>query len=178
MIGSVSKVSGRSATYPRRDTETLEVSMRPQLNPAQRFWAKVNKNGPLPDFAPHLGPCWLWTGATFPRGGYGQFRGRAGKTVRAHRFSYEFVIGPIPTGLQLDHLCRVHHCVNPAHLEPVTNRENILRGVLWCSAKTHCSAGHEYSVTNTYIRPNGHRVCKICKNAGWARWRAKARSMG
>lgn len=86
-----------------------------------RFWAKVavdNETG-----------CWLWT-AGYRRGGYARFRyaGAGSKNGAAHRFSYEKLIGPVSGGLQLDHLCRVRHCVNPAHLEPVTPRENTLRG--------------------------------------------------
>jgi hypothetical protein len=92
-----------------------------------RFWQKVSKNGPVPDYAPHLGPCWLWTGGLDGKG-YGQF-GLGGKHVRAHRFAYELLVKPIPAGLDLDHLCRVITCVNPAHLEPVTRQVNRQRGV-------------------------------------------------
>lgn len=81
-----------------------------------RFWSKVNKTE----------TCWLWTGA-LGRNGYGQFFWD-GQARAAHRLAYEDLVGPIPKGLQLDHLCRVRHCVNPAHLEPVTARENMLRG--------------------------------------------------
>lgn len=82
----------------------------------ERFQAKVSPAGD---------GCWLWTGARFFNG-YGQFRGGGGGSarVRAHRWSYEYHVGPIPEGLQLDHLCRIRHCVNPAHLEPVTQAEN------------------------------------------------------
>jgi hypothetical protein len=70
--------------------------------------------------------CWLWTAHVSPTTGYVQFRigGRAGKMVLAHRWAYEHFVGPIPAGLQLDHLCRIRHCVNPVHLEPVTAAEN------------------------------------------------------
>lgn len=92
---------------------------------AERFWDRTDLNGPVPEYRPDLGPCWLWSGAL--HNGYGGFFAD-GQRWRVHRWSYEFLVGPIPEGLHLDHLCRVRHCVNPAHLEPVTNQENIRRG--------------------------------------------------
>lgn len=92
----------------------------------RRFWAQVNKEGAVPAFAPHLGPCWLWDGCIHPVTGYGQFGAKGTRLV--HRISYQYSVGPIPKGLHLDHLCRVRPCVNPKHLEPVTPRENIARG--------------------------------------------------
>jgi hypothetical protein len=92
----------------------------------QRFWAFVDREGPLSTYRPDLGPCWLFTGCTDTKG-YGSFR-HAGGNYRAHRFAYELLVGPIPEGLQIDHLCRVLVCVNPRHLEPVTNDENQRRG--------------------------------------------------
>jgi hypothetical protein len=82
-----------------------------------RFWNKVA--------AVKGGGCWYWMAGLF-RGGYGQFR--FGRNTRAHRVAYEALVGEIPAGLDLDHLCRVRHCVNPEHLEPVTRKENIRRG--------------------------------------------------
>lgn len=82
----------------------------------KRLWAKVNKRGP--------GGCWLWT-ATVNHAGYGRFCiGGRGNTGLAHRVVYEFLVGPVPEGLQLDHSCNVRRCVNPKHLEPVTAAEN------------------------------------------------------
>jgi hypothetical protein len=82
----------------------------------ERVWAKVEKTE----------GCWLWTAAISPNG-YGKFM-VSGRPVNAHRLVYQLTVGPIPDGLDLDHLCRVRHCVNPDHLEPVTRSENLLRG--------------------------------------------------
>lgn len=132
----------------------------------ERFWRKVNKNGPVPEYRPDLGPCWLWT-AGMARGGYGKFTvTKNGKKTHpvAHRVSYEWLVGSVPEDLQLDHLCRVRHCVNPRHLEPVTGRENVIRGIGFAAVnavKTHCPAGHEYTPTN--MRQAGRRrVCVEC----------------
>ena len=82
----------------------------------------------------------------------------------AHRVAYELQVGPIPVGLQLDHLCRVRSCVNPAHLEPVTSAENTRRGLR--AMKTHCPQGHPYAGENLLIRPTGQRRCRTCHLAG------------
>ena len=127
-----------------------------------RFWSKVDKDGPLPTWAPFLGPCWLWKDRL--SGGYGRMHGRV--ATQAHRFSYELNVGPIPEGLVIDHVCRVRHCVNPAHLEVVTNAENILRGNGFSARharKTRCSFGHQYDGTNTRIRADGSRSCIACE---------------
>lgn len=106
--------------------------------------------------------CWLWIGSC-DRGGYGKIL-VDGKQRLAHRFAYEQYIGPIPDGLPLDHLCRVRPCVNPWHTEPVTTKENVLRGegLAARNAKaTHCKHGHEFTAENTYIARFG-RQCKAC----------------
>lgn len=120
--------------------------------PEERFWAKVNKTD----------TCWLWTAAKIC--GYGTF-GIGGQNVYAHRYSYELLVGPIPTRLQIDHLCRVRHCVNPAHLDPVTQRENIRRGDTGKHhrEKTHCPQGHSYDEENTYRDRRGWRQCVNCR---------------
>jgi hypothetical protein len=120
----------------------------------ERFLSKVDLSG---------GPdaCWRWV-AALDRHGYGAFRFR-GKTARAHRAAYEIVEGPIPDGLELDHLCRTPACVNPAHLEPVTHAENVRRGNggAFHRAKTECPQGHPYDDENTrWYR--GQRYCRAC----------------
>lgn len=94
----------------------------------------------------------------------------------AHRVAYEMLVGPIPEGKQLDHLCRQRTCWNPAHLEVVTGRENTLRGVgrtAVNAAKTHCSRGHELAGDNLYVH-DGQRKCRACKKETIKAWRAQA----
>src|SRR5690349_14827083 len=111
-----------------------------------RFWEKI---APEPNSG-----CWLWVGAVNDRG-YGQISNEAPsrKKIYAHRFSYELHKGPIQSGLDLDHLCRVRCCVNPDHLEPVTRLENVRRGDDGAKnrGKTHCPQGHPYSGHNLII---------------------------
>lgn len=134
----------------------MPTTVRPPLD---RFIEKVDQEGPVPEYAPELGPCWLWTGA-LSRRGYGIFMFFKGKTNQAHIWSYQHFIGPIPDGLHLDHLCRVRRCVNPKHLDPVTNAENHRRA---SEAVTHCKYGHEYTPENTYRRPGrSSRECRVC----------------
>jgi hypothetical protein len=124
---------------PNREPPTFE----------KRFWAKVNKTD----------SCWLWTGA-LDFAGYGRFN-MSGGMKSAHRLAYEWLVGPIPEGLQLDHLCRVTNCVRPSHLDPVTARENGRRGVKGVLT-THCPIGHPYNEENTRITPRGWRICRTC----------------
>ncbi len=121
--------------------------------------------------------CWLWVGATNSRG-YGCW-GVEGVSHLAHRVAYEVLVGPIPEGLTIDHLCFNKLCVNPAHLEPVTRRENIRRAYE-LSKPTHCPQGHEYSERNTYLKPRagGHlnRICRLCAYQATKRNRAKKKA--
>ena len=105
--------------------------------------------------------CWEWTGSSHKQG-YGQIRVK-GKLVLAHRLAYETLVGVIPEGLEIDHLCRNPKCVNPSHLEPVTHQENCQRGEagLYEKLRTHCPQGHPYDIENTYWYKGG-RNCKEC----------------
>jgi hypothetical protein len=121
--------------------------------------------------------CWMWIGAVHSRG-YGHFWSGE-KLVLAHRFSYTFFVGPIPPGLVIDHLCRTPLCVNPAHLEAVTERVNILRGTgvtAQQAVKTHCVHGHPLSGENLMVLARtGERVCRICLQVWRDRWSKKMR---
>jgi hypothetical protein len=147
----------------------------------ERFWPKVNKDGPVSVHRPALGPCWLWTAYIYPDG-YGRLRVAKATTERrwtwalAHRLAYEMLVGPIPEGLTIDHLCRVHACVNPRHMEPVTQGENVLRGIGLTaqeSRQTHCHKGHEFTPENTYTPKRGGRHCRVCRRDAQSRSRAR-----
>lgn len=114
-----------------------------------RFWSKVLVTD----------GCWPWQGYVAPDG-YGRLNFSAvGRPQLAHRLSYQHLVAEIPEGLQLDHLCRNRACVNPDHLEPVSNQENAKRGRL--ARTTHCSRGHEYDEENTHFY-RGWRICRAC----------------
>lgn len=147
---------------------------------AARFWPKVDKNGPLA--RPDLGPCWLFTGH-IARNGYGRFGlgGRKGKAEGAHRVAWLLEHGELPPiGLELDHRCRVHACVNPGHLEAVTPSVNItrsnapLRSVERMFARTHCSKGHAFGGDNDRFAKDGRRRCIPCERERAARRRQAA----
>lgn len=123
----------------------------------ERFWLKVG---------PHDDPnaCWMWRGG-FDVGGYGTFWNGT-RHIKAHVFMWELVNGPITPGLCRDHLCRNRGCVNPSHLEEVTNKTNVLRGVSIVAQRARaesCLSGHHYSKETTRITKKGARICRICE---------------
>ena len=134
--------------------DPLHVSQRDK-SPEVRFWEKVTE----------VGDCWEWTGNR-DREGYGAAWTGASQ-LRAHRYAYEMMVGQIPEGLQLDHLCRNTSCVNPYHLDPVTPRVNTNRAR---ALITHCPRGHVYDEENTRLDKSGARKCRAC-----ARERQRAR---
>ena len=122
--------------------------------------------------------CWLWTGARSSNG-YGNTwvprsvsRRHFGE-ISAHRLSYMIFVGRIPDGLQMDHLCRVHYCVNPKHLEAVTPRENARRSPTSNEMKTHCVHGHLLSGNNLIPTELGHRRCRACNRIRCVAYRIK-----
>lgn len=111
------------------------------------------------------GECIVWTGAK--QNGYGTLHPPEGRSQRAHRLVWEEFVEPIPDGLVLDHLCGNKACVNPDHLEPVTQGQNVLRGKSFAAVnarKTHCLRGHPFDDVNTY-EWNGGRICRACRRA-------------
>lgn len=126
-----------------------------------QFWSQIAAQG----------ECWIWQGKASPNG-YGQF----GHGF-AHRWIYEFLIGEIPAGLELDHLCRVRNCVNPYHLDPVTHAENcrrtagLKRGPY--NVGSYCKNGHDRTPENTRITAKGWRTCIPCGREAVARHRSK-----
>jgi hypothetical protein len=123
--------------------------------------------------------CHEWTGARIPDGyGHTSVNGRA---VLAHRLYYEAAKGHIADGLEIDHLCRNRSCVNPDHLEPVSHRENVLRGenpMAQQARRTHCKRGHLFDEENTYLMHGRKRVCKECRKLWDARRCAKDKELG
>ena len=137
----------------------------------RRFWSKVDKGKGR--------ECWLWLGGRTATSGYGRMNTLDGYEV-AHRISYTILKGTIPDGQTLDHLCRNKLCVNPAHLEPVSLKENILRGIAPSAKnaeKIFCKRGHELTTENTRInrRADGRffRSCKTCEKIVAAKWRVE-----
>lgn len=165
----------RAAVTARSTTsETVAMNNDDRARVLARFWSKVNKTD----------TCWLWTGARVPSNGveYGSFHLGPRKTTRAHRAAYLLLVGEIPDGLTLDHLCGTLLCVRPDHLEPVTLRQNILRGggpAAIHARQDVCGRGHPFSEENTHIRKGGWRACKTCRRVSnrAAKARVAKRSM-
>lgn len=137
----------------------------------RRFWDKVT----VVDGS----GCWLWSAALDGKGyghlNVGSRRDGTRRMAGAHRVAYEALVASVGPGLELDHLCRVRRCVNPAHLEPVTRQINVLRGespAAEHARKTHCPAGHAYDAENTYTSRRG-RHCRICNRAAVAKYAAR-----
>lgn len=141
---------------PQTDDDVIVCSMPAKKPVDQRVLDRVVQTP---------GECWIWPGSTTGKSGYGTVSYRDGgkqKILLTHRVAYEALVGPIPDGLELDHLCRVRLCCNPEHLEPVTRLENSHRGSKY--RPSHCANGHLFTEENTVIRKTGHIYCRICDN--------------
>lgn len=166
---------------PEREAERAAAIARALADPQiiKRFEARFD--------ATDADACWPVQGKA-AREGYAQLRVDRLRNVyiQAHRFAYQLYVGPIPDGLVLDHACHNRdlacpggdtcphrRCVNPAHLEPVTQRENIRRSSLTNGHKTHCTKGHPYDEENTFIRKNGKRGCRACRTVSSRRYHEK-----
>jgi hypothetical protein len=129
----------------------------------------------------HENGHWMWVGSR-SGSGYGHVL-ENGRKLMAHRWGYERLVGPVPAGLEIDHLCRVKACVNPDHLEPVPHAVNIQRGtgpLAENAAKTHCIHGHPLAGANLYQRidARGGRECRTCRRAAMERFEAKRSLIG
>ncbi len=149
--------------------------MRTKLPAIARVLRRIDKEGPTSDLRPDLGPCWVWEGAVTGKWGYGvigverkSLDSWAYRLDSVHRVVYEALVGPIPDGLEIDHLCRNVRCCNPAHLEAVTHAVNMKRSTApeksaaRNRAKTHCVHGHIFDDENTHFNVRGHRECWTC----------------
>ncbi len=156
------KSCGHSFEVPRSRASALFCSLECMANIENKFIPEPNSG------------CWLWAGAWDGTKGYGNVV-IGGRHMKAHRAVYQKFVGVIPAGLQLDHKCRNPSCVNPAHLEPVTNKENHERAmrVLRARTATHCRHGHEWTPANMYINPSGSRICRKCTSIAQARYLAR-----
>lgn len=154
----MSTAYGRRIHAPQPSPRTADTVIRSEMHrrldgPAEtRFWPRVEV----------VGDCWLWRGALHR--GYGSFRGD-GRSLKAYRWAWESVNGPVPAGLELDHLCRNKACVRPDHLDPVPHSVNVARGDAggYIRRRTHCKYGHPFAGDNLILRPTGGRDCLECR---------------
>lgn len=168
----IASKTDRGHGYVKGEPNPFLLGHRRRRDPVERFWEKVDKNGP--------NGCWIWIGlrTAHPVFDYGRFFFSKNVAVAAHRFAWQLLNGPVPEGLELDHLCRNPPCVNPDHLEAVTHQENILRGNSVPAGNanaTHCVHGHPFDEANTYYASDGSRSCRAC---GRERARAKKQMLG
>lgn len=142
-----------------------QASQRAPLSATgQRLLDGLDLNGPVSLTRPDLGPCWIWKGCKRDSKGYGDIR-VGGAAILTHKAAFEIVYGPVPDGLELDHLCRVRACSNPNHLEAVSHRVNMLRAAL--IPREFCRQGHAFTPENTYRKPgDGRRRCRQCRSNG------------
>ena len=164
---------GLCATHSARNPGTQFVKSQYEKSERERFWEKVDK----------AGECWIWIGSKYSKLGYGGFRSTEinpdGISIAAHRVSYYYEHGVYSTGrdFNIDHLCRNTMCVRPDHLEMVSARENVMRGIGPTSVnakKTHCKRGHEFAEGSFWMNGNG-RKCKECHRSAARRFLAKKR---
>lgn len=166
--GQIALQLARTAQAVRERRRHLGVH-RPScghFTPQDRFMARVLKSAD---------GCWLWQGP-LNKGGYGQFY-LDGQQGHAHRAAYKMFVAPVPDGMVVDHICRVRACVNPVHLRPLTNAENVLIGVGITAknlTKTHCKRGHELAGDNLIPNKDSKRICRTCHYAHGAKNRQKA----
>lgn len=149
-------VASKLASGHTKSCGCLRLAPTPRRTMEERFWSKVDKSGT----STHP-ECWIWTAGT--RGGYGSFKTKQGPRF-AHQVAYTMLVGLVPVGTELDHLCRNTICCKPGHLEAVTHHENVLRGDagLHHAIKTHCPSGHPYDAENTNLDAKGWRSCREC----------------
>ena len=163
---TIAKRSERLAARGAGVTALADALLGERPNAPQRIKDLLRELVPVD--GPLQTACWCHPkaksgkGADAAGGGYGTVV-LAGKKITAHQALYQFFVGPVPDGLELDHLCRVRPCANPLHIEAVTHTENVLRGDHHKRRLTHCPAGHPYSGDNLYINPSGRRLCRECR---------------
>lgn len=158
-------MSGLTKRGDLRQREYTQRRAKPSMTPGERI---LHHRRVIPETG-----CWELGLAVEATNGYSQLT-IGNKIYKGHRVSYEAFVGPIPEGLELDHLCRNRACVNPEHLEPVTAKVNTNRSPFCRARITHCPRGHEYSPENTYVTPRNQRQCRICNHVKGVLWRAMA----